>query len=210
MPISLWIVEDDATYRRVLRRLFDREPGLTCTQVFSNCRRLFEALVDEPHPDLVLMDLGLPGLGGVEGIRHLAQVAPGIAVVVLTVFEEKAKVVQALDAGATGYLLKTATGPEIVSGIHQVFRGGAVLSPSIAKIVLQEFHRPSPSASFSLTAREIEVLEQLAEGLVLKEIADRLGIARSTVATHLEKIYAKLEVQSQSGAVAKALRAGLI
>jgi DNA-binding NarL/FixJ family response regulator len=156
------------------------------------------------------MDLGLPGMGGVEGIRKLRTFAPKITVVVLTVFEEKKIVFQALDAGAAGYLLKTATGPEIIQGLKQVFMGGATLSPSIAKLMLEQFHKPSPSKDFHLTEREVEVLEELAKGLAIKEIADVLGISRSTVATHLEKIYTKLHVQSQSGAVAKALRSGII
>jgi len=210
IPISIWIVEDDTAYRRTLKRMLNREERMECSCVFSNCAKLFEAVETEPHPDMLLMDLGLPGMGGVEGIRELAKVAPDITVVVLTVFEEKEKVVQALDAGAAGYLLKTATGPEIVNGLRQVFMGGAVLSPAVAKIVLEEVRRPEADGDFQLTEREIEVLGELAEGLSIKEIAATLNIARSTVATHLEKIYDKLQVQSQSGAVAKALRAGII
>lgn len=210
IPINIWIVEDDTAYRRTLKRMLGREEQMDCSRVFSNCAKLFEAVESESHPDLLLMDLGLPGMGGVEGIQKLAVVAPDITVVVLTVFEDKEKVVQALDAGASGYLLKTATGPEIVQGVRQVFMGGAALSPSVAKTVLQAFRKPAPNEQFHLTGREIEVLEQLAEGLSLKEIAVALDIARSTVATHLEKIYDKLHVQSQSGAVAKALRTGII
>ncbi len=210
IPISIWIVEDDTVFRRTLKRMLNREKKITCSRVFSSCSRLFEAVESDSHPDLLLMDLGLPGMGGVEGIQKLSTLAPDITVIVLTVFEDKEKVFQALDAGAAGYLLKTATGPEIIKGLKQVFMGGAALSPSVAKIVLEEFRKPTPVDDFHLTVREIDVLEQLAQGLSVKEIAAKLDIARSTVATHLEKIYGKLQVQSQSGAVAKALRAGVI
>ena len=130
--------------------------------------------------------------------------------IVLTVFSDKEKVMQSLDAGAAGYLLKTAMPDEIVRGLRQVFLGGAALSPTVAKLVLEEIRKPARSERFDLSRREIEVLEKLAEGRSVKGIAAELGIARSTAAGHLEKIYAKLQVQSQSGAVAKALRAGII
>ena len=210
IPITIWIVEDDTVYRRTLQRLLNRESHIT-PRVFPSCIELLEAIQADPHPDLVLMDLGLPEMSGTEGIRKLAALAPEVTVLVLTVFQDKEKVLHALDAGAAGYLLKTATGREIIEGLHQVFAGGASLSPSIAKIVLEERRAPnSPSNTFKLSPRETEVLEQLANGLSLKEIATELGIGRRTVAFHLENIYSKLHVQSQSGAVAKALRSGII
>jgi DNA-binding NarL/FixJ family response regulator len=190
--------------------MLDREEQMTCSRVFPSCEKLFEALEQDNHPDLVLMDLGLPGMGGVAGIQKLASVAPDITVVVLTVFKEKEKVLRALDAGASGYLLKTAVPEEIVRGLQQVFFGGSVLSPSVAKIVLEEFRKPSPVNDFKLSPREIDVLEQLALGHTNKKIAGELGISVKTVSNHLESLYRKLEVQSQSGAVGKAMRAGII
>ena len=210
IPINLWIVEDDAGYRSNLRRSLDLEEHITCSRVFPSCIEFFEAIETDVHPDLVLMDLGLPGMSGVEGIRKLKTVAPDVTVIVLTVFADKEKVLQSLDAGAAGYLLKTAMPEEIVRGLQQVFLGGAALSPSVAKVVLEEVRKPNATEEFDLSDREVEVLEQLAEGLSVKEIAAELDIARSTVAGHLEKIYGKLQVQSQSGAVAKALRSGII
>ncbi len=210
IPINLWIVEDDAGYRSNLRRSLDLEEHITCSRVFPSCIEFFEAIETDVHPDLVLMDLGLPGMSGVEGIRKLKTVAPDVAVIVLTVFADKEKVLQSLDAGAAGYLLKTAMPEEIVRGLQQVFLGGAALSPSVAKVVLEEVRKPNATEEFDLSDREVEVLEQLAQGLSVKEIAAELDIARSTVAGHLEKIYGKLQVQSQSGAVAKALRSGII
>ena len=129
-PINTWIVEDDASFRRTLKSLFDHEENITCKRVFPSCIEMFDALETDEHPDLILMDLGLPGMNGVEGIRKLATLASDVAVIVITVFQEKEKVMDALDAGAAGYLLKTATGAEIIQGIEQVFHGAAALSPA--------------------------------------------------------------------------------
>ena len=209
-PITVWVVEDDAGFRRTLKNLLNDEEGIRCEQVFPSCPPLFATLETQEPPDLIMMDLGLPGMDGVEGIRQLATLAPDVAVLVITVFREKEKVLEALDAGAAGYLLKTATGQDLVRGIRQVFRGAAALSPSVAKIVLDEMRQPSGGGEFKLTKREVEVLEQLARDLSVQEIAEKLGIGRRTAAYHLENIYRKLEEQSQSGAVAKALRSGII
>ncbi|QHI70322.1 response regulator transcription factor [Tichowtungia aerotolerans] len=210
IPINIWLVEDDAGYRRNLRLSLDREEHITCSCVFPSCIEFFEALQEDVPPDVVLMDLGLPGMSGLEGIRRLAQEFPDVAVVVLTVFKDKEKVLQALDAGAAGYLLKESTGPEIVQGLQQVFFGGSALSPSVAKIVVEELRKPSPAEDFKLSRREVEVLEKLAEGLAVKEIAAALDISIGTAGFHLTNIYKKLQVQSQTGAVAKALRSGII
>ncbi|MDZ8117059.1 response regulator transcription factor [Pontiella agarivorans] len=210
IPINLWLVEDDAIYRRTLVRMLDSEDGLHCERIFPSCIELFETIALEKHPDLVLMDLGLPEMSGVDGIRKLAETAPDVAVVVLTVFKEKEKVIEALDAGAAGYLLKTSKSSDIVNGLRAVFMGGSVLSPPVAKLVLEELRKPVPSETFGLTGREIEVLGELAEGLSGKEIAAKLDIGIRTVEFHLGNIYRKLQVQSQTGAVAKALRSGII
>lgn len=210
IPINIWIVEDDAGYRRNLRQSLSREKHIECSRVFPSCIEFLEAVETDTHPDLVLMDLGLPGMSGVEGIQRLKKVAPDITVIVLTVMEDKEKVLQSLDAGAAGYLLKTSTVREIVNGLQQVFVGGAALSPAVAKIVLDEVRKPAAGEEFNLSEREIEVLERLAEGLAVKEIAGALDISRATAAFHLGNIYQKLNVQSQTGAVAKALRAGII
>ncbi|QHI70335.1 response regulator transcription factor [Tichowtungia aerotolerans] len=210
IPITLWIVEDDTTYRRTLQRLLNRTGHITCSRIFPSCIEFLDAIQTNPQPDLVLMDLGLPGMGGVEGIQQLKVLAPDVTVIVLTVSAEKKKVLQALDAGAAGYLLKESSGPEIVNGLQQVFYGGAALSPSVAKIVVEELRNPAPADMFDLSVREIEVLEKLAAGLAVKEIASALNISVATARFHLTNIYRKLQVPSQTGAVAKALRAGII
>jgi DNA-binding NarL/FixJ family response regulator len=210
IPINLWLVEDDASYRRNLRMSLELEEHITVDHVFPSCIEFFEALETEIHPDVVLMDLGLPGMSGLEAIRKMADVAPDIAVMVLTVFKDKAKVLESLDAGAAGYLLKESEAPEIIKGLHEVFMGGSALSPTVAKIVVEELRKPSPAEEFNLSEREIEVLEKLAEGLAVKEIAAVLDISAGTTGFHLTNIYKKLQVQSQTGAVAKALRSGII
>jgi DNA-binding NarL/FixJ family response regulator len=210
IPINIWLVEDDAGYRRNLRLSLELEEHIACSRVFPSCIEFFEAIHSDTSPDVVLMDLGLPGMGGLEAIRKLADIAPDIAVVVLTVFKDKGKVLQALDAGAAGYLLKESTGPEIINGLQQVFLGGSALSPAVARIVVEELRKPAPAEEFNLSRREIEVLEKLADGLAVKEIAAVLDISIGTTGFHLTNIYKKLQVQSQTGAVAKALRSGII
>ncbi|CAA6692713.1 MULTISPECIES: response regulator transcription factor [unclassified Lentimonas] len=209
IPINIWIVEDDAGYRRNLQRSLSREAHITTCRVFPSCVDFLDAIRAGESPELVLMDLGLPLIGGVEGIRQLKAMAPDVAVIVLTVMDEKDPVLEALDAGAAGYLLKSSSVREIIDAIEQVFLGGAALSPRIARIVLEQVRKPSTD-EFDLTEREVEVLELLAEGLSVKEIAAKISVSRATAAFHLGNIYQKLNVQSQTGAVAKALRSGII
>lgn len=208
--ITLWIVEDDSVYRRSLQFMLSQEPEITCARVFSDCIEFLEAFSREAHPDLVLMDLGLPEMSGIEGIQKLVEEDPDVAVLVLTTFSDKQKVLDALDAGAAGYLLKTATAPEIIKGIQDVIMGQSALSPMVARLALEEIRKPVPEDTFNLTDREIEVLEQLTRDLSVREIAENLGIAPRTVGHHLTNIYAKLQVPSSTGAVAKALRSGII
>lgn len=210
IPYTIWIVEDDTGYRRILQQTLNDAEHITCNRTFPSCHKLFDAVEREPHPNMLLMDLGLPGMGGVEGIRKLSEIAPDITVVVLTVFNDKQKVLDALDAGAAGYLLKTASHEEIIQGLQSVFLGGAALSPSIAKIVLEQMKKPEPANEFDLSEREVAVLEKLAVGMSVKEIAGELGFSHRTTRFHLSNIYEKLHVPSQAGAVAKALRSGII
>lgn len=210
IPINVWLVEDDAGYRRNLRISLELEENVSCSKVFPSCVEFFKALEDMAHPDVVFMDLGLPGMSGLEAIRKLGQVAPDLAVIVLTVFADKERVLEALDAGAAGYLLKKSTAPEIVEGLRRVFFGYPALSPSVAKIVVEELRKPTQQEDFGLSKREVEVLELLAEGLAVKEISAKLNISCGTTGFHLTNIYKKLQVQSQTGAVAKALRSGII
>jgi len=130
--MNIWIVEDDAGFRRNLRISLELEEDVTVGHVFPSCFELFEILGSEEPPDVVLMDLGLPGMSGLEGIRNISAIAPGVAVMVLTVFKDKEKVHAALDAGASGYLLKGFDGPEIINSLREIVAGGSVLSPAVS------------------------------------------------------------------------------
>ncbi|GAB5559805.1 MAG: hypothetical protein SynsKO_14520 [Synoicihabitans sp.] len=208
--LDVWVVEDDANYRRMLARILGRTQSINLCRVFPGCPEMLAAIDADPHPDVILMDLGLPRMSGLEGIKELMRIAPEIAIIALTAFGQKQKVINALEAGVSGYLLKSASAERIIAGIADVYAGGSALSPPVARIVLDNLRTPPPDFELKLAARELQVLEELALGKTVKEIADTLSISESTVSTYLGRIYAKLEVQSQSGAVAKALRRGLI
>lgn len=210
MSVRVWVVEDDSGYRELLADVLGASDAVASCQGFPSCIEMFDTVSTEELPDVVLMDLGLPQMSGVEGIRKLISIAPELPIIVLTVFSQKEKVFEALDAGASGYLLKSATGPEIISGLQEVVMGTLPLSPSIAKIVLEKIRCPILAEPLKLAAREVEVLEKLAQDFSVKQIAETLSISPNTVTTYLRRIYSKLQVQSQSGAVAAALRKGLI
>jgi len=205
--IRVAVVEDKAAFRRGLGAIFDLTPGIECVGMFASGE---EALREIPRaaPDVVLMDLNLPGMSGVECARQLKQSRPSAQVVMLTIEENTDRVFAALRSGATGYLLKTATPAEIIDGIQLVAEGGSPMSAVIARRVVESFHGgPEPSsAKASLTEREIEVLESIARGKRIKEVGAELGISPTTVQTYLRRIYEKLQVHSQAEAVAKFLR----
>lgn len=210
IPVRAWVVEDDSGYRAMLCDILSVSDSVVSCEGFPSCIEMFEQINPTQLPDVVLMDLGLPHMSGVDGIRKLMTVAPELAVIVLTVFSQKGKVFEALEAGASGYLLKSASGPEIVDALQDVVQGSLPLSPAIAKIVLDKIRCPVSPQSLKLAAREVEVLEKLALDFSVKQIARDLDISQNTVTTYLRRIYSKLQVQSQSGAVAKAIRRGLI
>lgn len=209
--IHVWVVEDNDFLRDTLVEVLEREPGTRCTLASSACEDALAALEGGRVPQLVLMDLGLPGMGGIEGIGRLRQASPATQVIVLTVHDEDQKVFEALCAGASGYLLKPASAAEITGAIRTVVEGGAPINASIARQVLDMFTRDArPRADYGLTDREREILELLTEGITQKQIAASLSLSPHTVDTHLRNIYGKLHVRSSTGAVAKALRERLL
>ncbi len=209
---SIWLVEDNATYRRTVGRLIDRLPGFRCAQLFTNCEDALAALAGHSAPpEIILLDVGLPGMSGLEGIRHFKECAPTIHVIVLTVFDDREKIFNAICAGASGYLLKTATEERIADALREVLNGGAPMTASIAQKVLERFSQlASPKGEYGLTSREREILELMVEGLIKKEIADRLSLSYHTVDTHLRNIYGKLHVHNRSEAVGKAVKERLV
>jgi DNA-binding NarL/FixJ family response regulator len=210
--VRIWLVEDNSTFRKTVAQVIDRIDGLSCERMFASCEDALTAFRSETPPRVVLLDVGLPGMSGIDGIRAIKALAPETQALILTVFDDEEKIFQAICAGASGYLLKTAPIEEITTGIREVINGGAPMNGRIAKKVLAMFSKiaPQPADDYGLTKREQKVLHLMAEGLIKKEIADRLDLSFHTVDTHLRNIYQKLHVNTLSGAVAKAVREGLV
>ena len=210
-PIPVWIIEDNQFLRDTVSEVVDQAEGMECTVKVGSCEEALAELDAGHPPRVVLMDLGLPGMDGVEGIRSIKSRSPYSDVIVLTIHEEDDRVFQALCAGAGGYLLKPASGRRIVRAIRTTVKGGAPMNAFVARKVLDTFNRISvPRNDFGLTDREREILQLLADDTTQKGMAKALFLSPHTVDTHLRNIYAKLQVHSRTGAVAKAFREGLL
>ncbi|HSJ03805.1 MAG: response regulator [Verrucomicrobium sp.] len=210
-PRLVWIVEDHATFRRTLARVVQAEPDLTCVHDFDSCETALEGLTRFTPPDVVLLDVGLPGMSGLEGISRIRALSPKTLVVILTVFEDDEKIFSAICAGAAGYLLKTSSADAIVTAIREALEGGSPMNPRIARRVLEMFSKLAPrTRDYGLSTREKEILDLMVKGLIKKEIADRLTLSVHTVDTYLRRIYEKLEVNTRTGAVAKALKERIV
>jgi DNA-binding NarL/FixJ family response regulator len=207
MPITVSIVEDSDKLRETLVRVLNRADGFRCVSSYANAE---DALKDLPQakPDVVLMDINLPGMNGVECVRQLKKIAPEIQVMMLTVYEDTENIFDALAAGASGYMLKRTAGKELLEAIAEVKRGGSPMTTHIARKVVQSFQRSAAAAAQaeSLSEREQQVLDLLSQGLMYKEIADKLSISYETVHTYIRRIYEKLQVRTRTEAVAKFLR----
>ena len=207
--ISVAIVEDNETVRQTLNELIEATPGFRCV---CTCATGKEALVEIPRakPDVVLMDIHLPGESGIVCTARLKERLPDLQVIILTVYKDIELIFQALKAGASGYLLKRAPTEDILRALKEVRSGGAPMTGEIARLIVQSFQTPSTRGSDmqGLTRRELEILELLAEGISNKEIATRIGISFETVRTHLGHIYEKLHVQGRTEAVTRFLKSG--
>jgi DNA-binding NarL/FixJ family response regulator len=205
--IRVSIVEDDAQLRETLMRYLAGQPGFRCLNAYPNAEAALADLPQHP-PDVVLMDIHLPGMSGIECVARLRQTAPLLKIIMLTVFEESEQVFKALSAGAFGYLVKSNRPAKILEAIREVHGGGSPMSGHIARKVVQSFqaHAAVRAETDTLTARELEVLQGLSRGHPYKEIARELGISLSTVRTYIQRIYEKLHVHSQTEAVMKFAR----
>jgi DNA-binding NarL/FixJ family response regulator len=204
--IRVWAVEDNTTFRNAVIQEINDSEGMRCDEAFSSCEALLEALQKGPGPDVILLDIRLPGLSGLEAISAVKAKSPETEILMLTTFDDQDRIFKALCAGASGYLLKTASA-DIPAAIREAVDGGAPLSPPIARSVLQLFSQLGPTPSdYHLTPRETSVLELMVKGMIKKEIAERLQVSYHTVDGHLRKIYRKLHVNNSAGAVAKAIR----
>jgi len=208
---QVWIVEDNALLREGIEDTLDLADGLACPVAAESVEEALDALAMGHRPDIVLMDIGLPGMNGIAGAKAIREVASDARIVMLTIHEENDKVVQAICAGASGYLLKPASPARVVEAVREVRDGAAPINGYIAGKVLGMFARlVAPGPDYGLTAREKEVLHLLVDGLTMKEAADRLSLSYHTIDAHIRKVYGKLHVRSRSGAVAKALRERLL
>jgi DNA-binding NarL/FixJ family response regulator len=210
-PILVAIVDDQPDIREGLRFLIDNTPGYQCSGTFRSVEEAFAA-IDTLRADIVLMDLGLPGMSGIDGIRRLKASRPDLRLMALTVYEDDGRIFEALCAGASGYVLKKTPPARLLDCLQEVMSGGAPMSPEVASRVIALFRefRPAAQSTHNLTPHEVRLLGLLAQGHNYKTAAAALGSSVNTVAFHMKHIYAKLQVHSKSEAVAKALRDGIV
>ena len=209
--IRVAIIEDHREIREGLNELIDGAPGFHVTGVFSSMEDAL-AGIDRQVPDIALVDIGLPGISGIEGIPLLIARHPALSAVALTVYEDDERIFQAICAGACGYLLKKIPPDRLLESIREVVNGGAVMSPEVARRVMAVFRviRPPEHDYHQLTPHEIRLLKLLVEGHNYKTAANELRVSIHTISFHLRGIYQKLQVHSKSEAVAKALRDGIL
>jgi DNA-binding NarL/FixJ family response regulator len=207
MPITVAIVEDNAGVCASLERIIADSESCQCVDTSRNAASALRS-IPKHKPDVVIMDIELPDISGIECTARLKRLMPELQILILTVYKDNEQIFKALEAGASGYLLKRSSPGEIIGAIDDVKTGGSPMSAEIARKVVQYFHKtavPDPAIQ-SLTRRETEILNLLAQGYASKEIADRLGIGYDTVCDHLGNIYRKLHVRSRTEAVIKYLR----
>ena len=209
--IRVGIIEDEGQIRDGLAALIGGTEGFRCTQSFASVEEALERIGDS-LPDVTLIDIGLPGMSGIDGVRALKKRYPELLLLMLTVYKDDSRIFEALCAGARGYLLKNTPPARLLESLREVVNGGAPMSPEVARRVIDLFtgFRPPLQAEYRLSAQEQRLLNLLAEGHHYKTAAAELGISVTTVAFHMRNIYEKLEVHSKSEAVAKAFRQGLL
>jgi DNA-binding NarL/FixJ family response regulator len=210
-PIRVVIIEDQGDVREGLRALVSGTAGYRVTGAWRSMEAALEGIAREV-PDIALVDIGLPGMSGTDGLRILRERYPELRALVLTVYDDDERIFNAICAGASGYLLKSTAPARLLESLQDAMTGGAPMSPTVASRVLSLFRqfRPVAHSSSNLTPHETRLLSLLVDGHNLKTAAGKLGVSRATVAWHMRGIYEKLQVHSKSEAVAKALRAGLI
>ena len=207
MPTTVSIVEDSEKFRGTLARLLNRADGFKCISQYPSAEDALKALPND-KPEVVLMDINLPGMNGVECVRQLKQLLPATQVMMLTVYEDTENIFNALAAGASGYLLKRTSRDELLDAIREVHRGGSPMTAHLARKVVHSVQQSAASAqpTEGLSPREQEVLDCLAQGFLYKEIAEKLNISYETVHTYIRRIYEKLQVRTRTEAVAKFLK----
>ena len=208
--IKVSVIEDHKEFREGLSYLLNATEGFKCINTFSSAEEGIEGITGEE--DIVLLDINLPGLSGIETIPYIKKKFPDVKIIMLTIFDDDNNIMGAILAGADGYLLKKTTPTEILESLKDCITGGSPMTLGIAKKVLTLFKKyiPSKNQNFSLTKREMEILHLLVEGYNNQAISDKLFISIETVRNHIRHIYEKLQVHSKSQAVVKAIREGLV
>lgn len=208
--IKIAIVEDLREIREGLARLINATPGYRCTGVYASMEEALEKIPNN-LPDLVLSDIGLPGIDGISGIKILKERHPDLLILMLTVYDDNERIFDALCAGACGYLLKKTPWEKLVEALREAVNGGSPMSPEVARRVINLFReiKPPKESAYELTPHEVRLLRMLVEGHSYKSAAAELHVSVNTIKFHLRHIYDKLQVHTKSEAVAKALRHGL-
>jgi len=203
MTISVILYEDSKELRESLSQLIGGTEGFEVKGAFANCLNI-ENETAQLKPDVILMDIDMPEMNGIEGLKKIREKNPDVNILMLTVFDDNHKVFEAIKAGANGYLLKKIPPSKLLEAIHEAYSGGAPMTPGIARQVLNLIAKPKTENKFNLSKREMEVLQLLVEGYSYKLLAVELNISIETVRSHVKKIYEKLHVNSKGQAVAKA------
>lgn len=210
--IEILVIEDNRLFRKTLVDFINQSSESFCKHDFISCEDAIEKMKsNEIDPSIILLDIGLPGMSGIEAIPILKSISPSAKIIMLTIQDDNESIFKAICNGASGYLLKDSSSDKIINAVKEVLNGGAPMNSSIAFKVLEMFKKFVPEKKdYNLSIREVEILQLLVEGLPKKIIADKLSISYHTVDSHLRKIYEKLKVHSASSAVAKALKENLI
>jgi len=202
------IVEDNKKIRDLIQRYLDMQDDMKCPVAVDSVEEMLEFLEEHAKPDVLLMDIQLPGMSGIKGMEIIKEKYPDIEIIMLTVYHDSHKIFDSLKAGASGYLLKHTSLPEIKESIDNLLKGGAPMSPQIARKVITHFNDQAPKKNEKsmLTSREQDIVTGLVDGLSYKMIADRYDISIDTVRAHIRNIYKKLHVNSKAEVIAKSLR----
>ncbi len=205
--LHLALIEDDPEIRQLLTILLEGTPGYRCALVFEDAESALDEIINY-QPDVVLMDIQLPGMSGIEAVKILTEARPELPIMMLTVQMDDDSLFESLCAGASGYLLKSTPPAQLLAAIDEAKAGGSPMSPAIARRVVKSFHRPKLDSP--LSEREREVLVRLCEGETYRSIAEALFVSSNTVKAHIKKIYQKLQVHTRAEAVKRAMRDGLV
>lgn len=209
--IRIVMVEDHPEYREGIALALETEPDIQLADQFGMAEQALKALEHDTTTDVVLLDLNLPEMSGLQAISWIKTYCPKIKIIILSQSDNETDILKAIHLGADGYLLKESTLDEIISGIRTVVKGGASLDPRVAQFILKTIQTKVPEANLdpSLSERELEILRLLSKGLMKKDISERLDIGITTVATHVRRIYEKLDVVNAPAAISKAYKTGI-